>query len=129
MYEFLKSIARRVRLPLHGLAFLEAQRLPRVVVLQVAQAPEAAKGLAKTRGVIRGTMAGIMETNATSGAKHAVLLLKEYRSFRVSSHCLTDSAKQKVGGDGPRSCCSCISRLKFRKRVPSAAFLLYGSRD
>lgn len=44
---------------------------------------------------IRGTMAGIMETNATSGAKHAVLLLKEYRSFRVSSHCLTDSAKPR----------------------------------
>lgn len=101
--------------------------------MQVAQPPEAAKGLAKTRGVIHGTMAGIMETNATSGAKHAVLLLKEYRSFRVSSHCLTDSAKRKVGGDGPRSCCSRISRLKFRRRVRSAgiflALLLYGSRD
>lgn len=41
------------------------------------------------------TMAGIMETNATSGVGPAALLLKEYRPFRVSSHCLSDSAKPK----------------------------------
>lgn len=40
-------------------------------------------------------MAGIMETNATSGARPAISLLKEYRPFRVSSHCLSDSAKPR----------------------------------
>lgn len=47
------------------------------------------------RGGLRRTIVGIMETNATSEARPAVSLLKEYRPFRVSSHCLLDSAKPK----------------------------------
>lgn len=65
----------------------------RVAVLQVAQPPEAAKGLKARGGATRNNGRNNGNYNATSGA--AISLLKEYRPFRVSSHCLSDSAKPR----------------------------------
>lgn len=98
VYEFLKRRQRAYSVTFARIGFLRSSKTSasRHRLAGLAQPPEAAKGLAKTGGLLRGTMAGIMETNAMSGAKPPrVLLLKEYRSFRVSSHCLTDSAKPR----------------------------------